>query len=98
MSKAFYSDFSEHCLRFYMRHTDPIFKGEADRRNYEVCEEVLENLTDGDREFITFIFSEGDTIADNIYKLSTVKSIPQDRIWKLVNDVEKKIAILRGIA
>ena len=67
MSKAFYSDFANHCLRFYTRHKEPEFRTEADKRNWEVCEEVLSKYPDREREILTFVYFEGDTIADNVY-------------------------------
>ena len=97
MSRAFYSDFANHCLRFYTRHKDPEFHNEADKRNWEVCEEVLSQYPPREREILTFIYFEGDTIADNVYKISLAKGISQDTVWKLVNDIERQIATQRGL-
>lgn len=97
MSKAFYSDFANHCLRFYTRHKDPEFRTEADKRNWEVCEEVLSKYQDREREILTFVYFEGDTIADNVYKISLAKGVTQDTVWKLVNGVEREIALQRGL-
>ena len=97
MSKAFYSDFANHCLRFYTRHKEPEFRTEADKRNWEVCEEVLSKYADREREILTFVYFEGDTIADNVYKISLAKGVTQDTVWKLVNGVEREIALQRGL-
>lgn len=97
MSRAFYSDFANHCLRFYTRHDNPEFHNEADRRNWEVCEEVLSEYPNREREILTFIYFEGDTIADNVYRISLAKGVEQDSVWKLVNGIEKEIARRRGL-
>lgn len=97
MSKAFYSDFANHCLRFYTRHKDPVFHNEVDKRNWEVCEEVLSKYPDREREILTFVYYEGDTIADNVYKIALAKGVAQDSVWKLVNALEREIALQRGL-
>lgn len=97
MSKTFYSDFANHCLRFYTRHSNPEFQNEADKRNWEVCRETLAEFSEKEREILTFIYYEGDTVADNIYRISLVKNIEQDKVWKLVNELERSIAIKRGL-
>lgn len=97
MSKAFYSDFANHCLRFYTRHKNPTFNSEADKRNWEVCDELLSKYEDREREILTFVYFEGDTIPDNVYKISTAKGISQDNVWKLVNEIERNIAYERGL-
>lgn len=97
MSKAFYSDFANHCLRFYTRHPNPDFHNDADRKNWEVCRDVLTAYPDREREILTFVYFEGDTIADNIYQICKKKGIEQDTVWKLVNDLERTIATKRGL-
>ena len=97
MSKAFYSDFANHCLRFYTRHENPTFNSEADRKNWEVCRETLAEYPEKDREILFFVYHEGDTVADNIYQICKQKGIEQDGIWKLVNGLERTIAQKRGL-
>ena len=46
---------------------------------------------------LTFVYFEGDTIADNVYKISLAKGVPQDNVWKLVNGLEREIATQRGL-
>ena len=41
MAKAFYSEYVKHCLRFYARHADPVFRNDIDRYNWNACESAL---------------------------------------------------------
>ena len=95
--RAFYSDYVNHCLRFYARHSCPIFHSEADKKNWNACESALKSFTDSDRDILLAVYREGDTIPDNVYQLSVTMNISQDIIWKLINELERKIAKRRNL-
>lgn len=95
--KTFYSDYVNHCLRFYSRHTDPEFRSEADKLNWLACKEALAEFNEKDRETLTTIFREGDTIPDNVYQMAKSLNTKQDGIWRLVSDLERKVAKKRGL-
>ena len=95
--RAFYSEYVNHCLRFYTRHPRPIFHSEADKKNWNACENALKGYNDYEKAMLMIIYSEGDTIADNVYQLAKARNIKQDTIWKLVNELERKVAKRRGL-
>lgn len=95
--RAFYSDYVNHCLRFYARHSCPIFHSEADKKNWNACDSALKSFTDSDRDMILSVYTEGDTIPDNVYQIAKSKGVNQDTIWKMVNELEKKVAKRRGL-
>lgn len=101
--KPYYSEYVAHCLRYYIKTQDdghgghPIFKSEADKANWSACYSVLKNYSEDDMEMIAHIYRPGDTIADKIYTLAKAKGIPQDTIWNLINNVERRVAKRRGL-
>lgn len=95
--RAFYSEYVNHCLRFYARHTKPIFHSEADKKNWNACDNVLKSFSDSDRDMLLSIYTEGDTMPDNVYQMAKSKGIEQDTIWKLIGVLERKVAKRRGI-
>ena len=95
--RAFYSEYVTHCLRFYARYSRPIFHSEADKKNWNACDSALKSFTDSDRDILLAVYREGDTIPDNVYQLSVTMNISQDIIWKLINDLERKIAKRRNL-
>lgn len=96
--RAFYSEYVNHCLRFYCKHPKPnYFRSEADKKNWNACDVALKSFSDSDREMLITIYREGDTIPDNVYQMATKRGISQDGIWKLVTDLEKKVAKRRGL-
>ncbi len=97
MSRPYYSEYINHCLRFYTRHQKPTFHTEADRRNWLACESALQGYTESDREMLVAIYREGDTIPDNVYQMAKSKGVGQDTIWKLIGDLERKVAKRRGL-
>lgn len=97
MSRSFYSEYVNHCMRFYARHPKAKFHSEADKHNWAACEDALNTFSDSDRETLLTIYREGDTIPDNIYQMAKSKGVSQDGIWKLVNELERKITKRRGL-
>ena len=101
--KPHYSEFVSHCLRYYVKTLDdgkgghPIFKSEAERENWSACHNVLKDFSERDMETISHLYRPGDTISDKIYELSKSKGIPQNGIWALINNVERLVAMKRGL-
>ncbi len=97
MAKTYYSDYVTHCLRFYAKYpkANPIDK--IDKDNWIACHRALSDLSSDDRTLLISIYKEADTIADNVYQISKQKGIPQSRIWKLISNVERKVARYREL-
>lgn len=97
MTRPYYTEYVNHMLRYYTRHTPKEavrmkFKSECDRKNWLAVNRVLHRLPERDKDIIFTVFSRGDTVADNIYELSKRIGVHQDSIWNLVNKVTNKIA------
>lgn len=98
MTKPFYSDYVRHMLRFYTRNlsiTD--FKSDVDNNNWYACYEVFEQYSERDKDILTYVYSSYDTLPDNVYKISLAHNINQNIVWDMLKDVERKIAIRRGL-
>jgi len=95
--KTFYSEYVQHCMRFYARHPRPKFRSDADKQNWNACDNALKGFTDKERDILMAVYREGDTIPDNVYKLSVDRNIKQDTIWKLINELERKVAKRRNL-
>ena len=99
--KRHYSD----CVRYFLSQyiatldvgTAPKFRNEDEKTNWLVCHEVLTTLKQGDFKLVCDIYRKGDTVADNIYRIATERRASQGYYWKLVDDVEYKIAQKRGL-
>lgn len=95
--KTFYSEYVQHCMRFYARHPHPTFRSEADKLNWKACESAVKTFNRGEKDIIMTVYREGDTIPDNVYTVSIDLGIKQDIIWKLINELERKVAKRRGL-
>lgn len=95
--KPFYTEYVTHCLRFYCRHTNPKFRSTIDRNNWIACDNAFKHFDSRNREWLIEIYRERDTLPDNVYQLSQREGIPQDRIWKIVYELERKVAENRGL-
>lgn len=97
MSKYYYSDYVEHCLRFYTRYKNPNFYSDVDKQDWTACDNVIKTLSIHDRNAIYASYGSKDTIADNVYEYCKRNNIEQSYIWFLIAKVELMIAKQRGI-
>lgn len=97
MTKAYFTDYVKHCLRFYARHENPEFRNDTDKANWKACEKALNSFSSEDREILKGIYESRDTMADNVYQAATRLNVDQTSIWKMVNSLEHKVARERGL-
>lgn len=95
--KTFYSEYVQHCMRFYARHPQPTFRSDVDKQNWNACDSAINCFDDREKELLITIYREGDTIPDNIYRLSVDRNMNQDTIWHLLNKLERKVAKRRNL-
>lgn len=95
--KTFYSEYAQHCMRFYARHSNPTFKSDADKRNWNACKSAMNGFTQSEQDIILQVYQDDDTIPDNIYKIAIEKHIKQDKIWQLINKLEHRIVKRRNL-
>ena len=96
MARAHYTEYVNHCMRFYTRHAQPSEQS-ADALNWQSCEKALTTFSPADREILTFVYREKDTIPDNVYAIAKEKGIKQNRVWDMMTTLELKIAKIRGL-
>lgn len=95
--KTFYSEYVQHCMRFYTRHPNPKYRTEADKKNWVACDIALKSFDTDEQNVLLTIYSGNDTIPDNVYELSKERNLKQDYVWKLINELERKVARRRGL-
>ena len=100
-SRPFYSDYVKRALRFYSRslrkNVEIEFKTEADKNNWNACNDVILNYSDRDRELLLDVYAGMDTLPDEVYQASEKYKVSQNFIWDLMKGLEKAIAIKRGL-
>lgn len=95
--KTFYSEYVQHCMRFYARFPQPKFRTDVDEKNWNACDQAIKDFTNKEQYILMSVYQGTETLPDNVYNLSTSQDIKQDTIWKLVNQLERKIAKRRGL-
>jgi hypothetical protein len=101
--KPQYSEVVRRWLRYYAITQDeapgclPRFKNEEERENWSACYHVLKDYSARDVRIILQLYLPGDTVPDKIYMMSNTMRIPQNTIWNLMRDTEKRIARKRGL-
>lgn len=98
MNKKYYSEYVRHAIRFYSRHLEnPTFNSIAAQKNWIVCDTVLNHYFPRYKEVLISVYKPFDTMGDNVYQASRQYNIPQDNIWTMMDELERLIAVERGL-
>lgn len=97
MRRNYYSDYAEHCIRYYARNPRPVFENYVQANNWSAVDKTLHYISPNNKKMVLAIFRGGDTLADNVYQYSKKNNIPQDGIWKVINHTLKTVAKKRGL-
>ena len=97
MARAFYSEYVNHCLRFYARHRNPKFKSDAEKQNWDCSEKAIQSFSEKEQEMLLEIYRGDETVPNKVYELAQRNGVKQDTIWKLINELERKVAKRRGL-
>lgn len=97
MSRTFYSDYVRHCMTFYARFEQPTFCTDIDKENWLACDNALKRFSIEDRKVLLEIYRDSSTLSDSIYEACNTLGITKDRVWKLINDLERKVALERKL-
>ena len=98
-----YSEIVNSWLRHYALTQDeapgclPRFKTQEEREHWSACYEVLKDYSARDAKVIVELYLPGDTMPDKIYMMSKQLRVPQNTLWNLIRDTERKIAQKRGL-
>lgn len=92
MSLYYYSDYVNHCLRFYARYPRPRFKSRVDKRNWTACDAVLKGFPDHDREMLLTVYRDNRRIPESVYRMAKSRNISEDAVWMLIDDLGRKVA------
>lgn len=89
----YYSEYTNHILRFFVRHPGRShFKSESDRANYRAAEAVFSRLKPEESDVLCEVFARRDTLGDNVHEVALRRGIRQDDIYALVARVSTLIA------
>jgi len=105
--KQYYTNYVSHCLRYYARHPEPVFKTQAERKDWEACDRALKKWNDKTREWLTLVYKAPRDAAGNyryensmndcVVTVSEITGISTDAIWKELKALEREVAVERGL-
>lgn len=97
MAKTYYSEYVGHCMRFYTRHTLLEKKSEADELNWKASHDALQMFSDEDQQMLVELYEQHSPMKDTVAELSVKYCIREKTLWKMVKDLERRIAKKRGL-
>lgn len=98
-----YAEYCKQAMRFYARSmmnahsAEPYFKSEADKKNWHACQAAIRTFSAEDMDMLIQLYSKNEPMPEAISHLARERRIHPDRIWNIVNDLERKIAKRRGL-
>lgn len=96
--RAYYSEFVNHCIRFYVRYPQPRFHSDTDKKNWNACDNALKSFNDADKKTIFDIYNNGDDfLTESIACVAKARQCKPGAIWKLIEDFERRVAKKRGL-
>ena len=97
MPRTFYSDYVQRCMRFYVRYSKPEFLNGVDKENWIACARALKSFSRWERYVLLAVYRNGDTLVNNVYRVSKKQSVEQEKVWGLIHKLEYRIAKERGL-
>lgn len=98
MNKPCYRDYVIFAMRSYARAVDrERCVNKIDKVNWGACQNILKSYSERDQEILLYVYGAFDTMADNVYAMSTKHHINQNIIWDMMREFELKLAIERGL-
>lgn len=97
MAKTFYSEYVGHCMRFYARHDLTEKRSEADELNWVACTKALEMFSSEDQQMLVDVYNHNAPMKDTVTELAVKYCIREKTLWKMVKDLERRIAKKRGL-
>ena len=97
MARAFYTDYVNHCMKFYTRRSMLCATTEVDILNWKACQKAISEFSSDEQEILRFVYREKGAIVDNVNRISKDKNMNQDSVWKLITRLERKVAKIRGL-
>ena len=94
-----YTPYVRHAIRFYSRYLHiKEFKNETDKANWSACHRAIQGYFPNEKDILVCVYGERDTLGDNVYEVSKRYGVPQDVVWEMMRQFERKVAVERGLA
>ena len=98
MYKQCYTDYVKRAICFYSRYLNKShFRNDVDKSNWFACHNVLKDYSDRDKDILIYVYGAFDTVADNVYAMANKYHINQNDIWNMMTELERKVAVERGL-
>ena len=96
--KRYYSEYIAHCLTFYTRYPDlSHFRSETDRENWQACHNIVSSLPEDERVIVVAVYKPADTVRSNVSNAAKNMRMSRETVWKIINEVERRVAEQRGL-
>lgn len=95
--KSFYTDYVNHCLRYYARNPSPTFRSCVERDNWVACDKAFDLLDTRLRPVLMAMYLDKTPVSDNVMRYAKTIGTTPNHIWKVVSNLEKEVAKARGL-
>lgn len=98
MGITYYMDYVNHCLRFYVTHTDATdFISDVDKANWTACKDAFSVFDEHQRQLLRELYSRRVPMGEAVKEISADNNISADYLWKILKSLQKDVAKRRGL-
>lgn len=90
--RSYYAEYAQHCMRFYSRHPTPTFRSDVDQLNWNACASALSDFTLSEQRLLISLYAMTGTLPDNVLRVAETSESTVDSLWRMVNQLEQKVA------
>lgn len=93
----YYVPYVRHCVRYYLANRErPAFDNPVSQSNWESVDKTLSQFETQEQQILKAAYRDGLTDTA-VYTVSDNYRIPHTKVWVLINQFEKEVAINRGL-
>ena len=97
--RTYYGGYANYCARYYVRHSSPHLRTDAEKKNWNACENTFKSFSDSDRDILVNIYRDGGDSLSESFVNQTAQSnhMRGNEVWGLISEFQNRFAKKRGL-
>ena len=99
MSKKYYSEYADHCWRFYVK--TPVLRHDktsgGDKLNWSVCNEIYCTLNTLEKDVLLGVYRSNARLKEAVSYAAACLKIPESTAWRIIEKAQNHFAERRGL-
>ena len=98
MSRKYYSEYAAHCIRLYLRvRDDDDLRRDSDRADWDAARKAMMDLPDRTYLILCDVYTSKGNAKNIVPEVGQKYCAQTNEIWKMMDQVEFRVAQYRGL-